>query len=597
MTKVWIHGPDGAAAEAVTLAEGEAIVVGRDPEPEGVRVEGAPAVARRLVVASPLVSSNHLLVWCERGRVHARDLDSKNGTTVRLEGGAEVALAGAAEVHLMLAAHRPSTRPAPPAIGVADVGADVVAGRLRDAIAAWRAQAGVRPELRVVRAAGDGGDAVADPAGDGRFRLPLVEGLALEIADRDMERTQIRWDALKAELFPYAYEQIAAFRACRAARAGRPLAFSSPVSDRALRAVLDAARARLPLVIVGESGTGKTELAAIYGGREGLRPGRAGAAADDAPPFVTVHCAHLEPALAHSLLFGALKGSYTSAMRTIVGAVKLADRGTLFLDDVDALPLETQAKLLRFLDAGEYEPLGHGEREPLTANVRVVAGTNADLRAAVRERRFREDLYWRLHSGVVVRVPPLRERPEDLEQLLREARGPSVRDRLDAGAHDYLLRRHRWRGNFREALRFCARVAMEPAGTVIDRRRCEEILAEAALEPEAPEVAAPAPVAARGSGGGGPFDRALGEAVAWWLEAEGAPPERFDELQQFCEAYLKSGFVAHALGVAGEVARPEAFDRAARQRLGCDLSTMKRKVDDYLALRDARRRGEPAGGG
>jgi transcriptional regulator with GAF, ATPase, and Fis domain len=85
--------------------------------------------------------------------------------------------------------------------------------------------------------------------------------------------------------------------------------------------------------------------------------------------------------------------------------VKLADGGVLFLDDVDALPLETQAKLLRILDEEEYEPLGHGQREPLIANVRVVAGTNADLRLLVRERRLREDLYWRLHMGAPAGAP------------------------------------------------------------------------------------------------------------------------------------------------------------------------------------------------
>lgn len=595
--KCWIHPPDGGAAEPIGLAVGDVILIGREPDLAAVTGADGPAPTRTLVVASPLVSSNHLLVWRDADRVHARDLGSKNGTSLRLDGVGDVALAGPREPHLFLAASRPANRPSPPAaVGVAGVGAEAFADRLKDAVGAWLGQAGVRPDLRVVSTAPPpaGRAALADDANDdGRFQLPLIDGLALEIADRDRAHTQVRWDVLKAELFPYAYEQIAAFRACRAARAGRPLAFTSPAADKALRAVLDAARAGLPLVLVGESGTGKTELAAIYGGRDGLRPGRGGSVADDAPPLVTVHCAHLEPALAHSLLFGALKGSYTSAHRTIVGAVKLADRGTLFLDDVDALPLETQAKLLRFLDAGEYEPLGHGEREPLTADVRVVAGTNADLRAAVRDRRFREDLYWRLHSGVVVRVPPLRDRPEDIEQLLRDARGPSVRDRLDAEAHDYLVRRHGWRGNFRECLRFCARVAMEPTGASVDRRRCEEILAEAALDPEPP---APA-VTPRPGGGGGPFERALAEAVAWWSEAEGAPPGSFDQLQAFCDTYLKSGFVAHALGVTGEAGRPETFDRAARQRLGCDLSTIKRKVDDYLALRAARRSGQPAGGG
>lgn len=611
MTRIHIHLPDGVAEEQVVLPAGAALLVGRDPDPEAVDpVPGALLPMRRLEISSPQVSSNHVLLWSDAAGLHARDLHSKNGTYLRLERGGGISLPGATEAHLFLAAARPPARTVSPReVAVADAEPAVFADRLKDAIWEWLAQGGLSPALKVIPAESrDGGE--GEPFADSRFTIPLVEGLALEIADQDIGRTQARWDGLKAELFPYAYEQIGRWRACRASCAHRPLAFSSPGAVRALREVLDAGRARVPLVLRGESGTGKTALAAIYAGREALRPGRGGLVASDGPPFITVHCAHLDPPLAHSVLFGAMKGSYTSSERTVLGAVKLADGGVLFLDDVDALPLETQAKLLRFLDEGQYEPLGHGQREPLVASVRVVAGTNVDLRVAVRERRFREDLYWRLHMGAVVRVPPLRERPEDVEQLLRDSPGDlppsleeeregvrrrevraaslsggrSVRDRLDGTAFEYLVRRHPWRGNFRECLRFCARVRMEPSSRpLLDRRRCEEILAEASLDPEGPAEAAPrAPILDEGRG---PFERALGQAMRWWSESEGGTPERFDELGRFCETYLKSSFVAHSLGLADATERPESFDRERRQRLGCDLTTLKRKMDDYLVLR------------
>lgn len=563
MARLLIHPPEGSAPEQLTLAEGDAVVVGRDPAPD-------PS-ARRVVVGSPRVSSDHVRVWRAEGATHIRDLNSKNGTFLRLERGAEVHVQDPSDVRLFLAVPQPAASlPAPRHVGAKAVDARGFAEDVREAVTAWLTRAGLAVRVRVVRAEPPS----PEPEAGGPFLVPLVEGLALEVADDGAGRTQAQWDGLKAELYPYAHAQVADWRAVRTQARGRALAFGAAASERALREVLEAARARVPLVLTGESGTGKTELAAIYGG--GDARGRDG----EGPPFITVHCAHVDAPLAHSLLFGAAKGSYTSADRAIVGAVALAHGGVLFLDDVDALPLEVQAKLLRFLDQGLYEPLGHGQSRPLHADVRVVTGSAIDLRAAVRERRFREDLYWRLHLGAVVRVPPLRERPEDVAQLLEP-----IRARLDAGALELLLRQHAWRGNFRECLRFVARVRMD-SGALVDRARALAILAEASLEADAPTVSTPTVNIPAASGvDGSVFDRALQDALTAWQAMEPGAPVRFDDLQRFCETYLKSSFVAHALGLEAAVARPDTFDRDARQRLGCDLSTLKRKVDDYLALR------------
>lgn len=593
MVRLRLHPPDGGPHEELELAEGQAVLVGRAPDPAQLGAPcDLPAPPRCVPVPSAMVSANHLVLWATHEALFALDPGSKNGSFLRVEPGVMTSVHGARSAEIFLAAPRLLAAATAPA-DVMPLDADPVAfaARLQQSVTAWFARGGLGSTLAAE---------VVDPArelpqpGDdeaAHSRLPLVGGLALDVRDRGAGTTELRWDGIIGELLPYVQEQAARWRACHGGRGGRSLAFGSPGGGRALREVLEAARLRVPLILRGESGTGKTALASIYARRES---GRAPQGSDAAgPPFVTVHCAHLDPALAHARLFGALKGSYTSAERTIVGAVKLADRGVLFLDDVDALPLETQAKLLRFLDEGHYEPLGHGQRDSLVADVRVVAATNVDLRTAVRERRFREDLYWRLHTGAVVRVPALRERPEDIEALLRGAPGGdtgggrpvSVFDRLEPAALDFLLNTHPWRGNFRECLRFCTRVQMEPHGVRLGRRPCEVILAEASLEPEATPPAAPVDPSEDS------FERAVSLALRWWLESEGAPPVRFEELGRFCETYLKSIFVAQSLGLANAPERPESFERDARARLACDLTTLKRKVDEYLALRRDRPEG------
>ena len=158
------------------------------------------------------------------------------------------------------------------------------------------------------------------------------------------------------------------------------------------------------VLITGESGTGK-ELVA-----RALHFGSARASG----PFVPVNCSAISRELADSLLFGHVKGSFTGADRDRVGYFALADGGTLFLDEIGDMPLELQAKLLRVLEEKAVLPVGGTEEKAV--DVRVLAATHADLEAQVREGRFRQDLYFRL-AGFPVRVPPLRERREDIPLL------------------------------------------------------------------------------------------------------------------------------------------------------------------------------------
>ena len=158
------------------------------------------------------------------------------------------------------------------------------------------------------------------------------------------------------------------------------------------------------VLITGESGTGKELIArAIHFG--GTRA---------SGPFVPINCSAIPSELAESILFGHVKGAFTGANTTRKGHFELADKGTLFLDEIGDMPIELQAKLLRVLEDGSITPIGGTEKR---VNVRILAATNAEVHAKITEGRLREDLYYRL-AGFTVKVPPLRERTEDIPLLV-----------------------------------------------------------------------------------------------------------------------------------------------------------------------------------
>jgi two-component system response regulator HydG len=196
------------------------------------------------------------------------------------------------------------------------------------------------------------------------------------------------------------------------------------------------------VLVLGESGTGKELVArAVHDGS--LRREQ---------PFVSVSCAAIPEGLLESELFGHEKGSFTGAVRRKLGRFELADEGTLFLDEIGELPPAVQVKLLRVLQERRFERVG-GE-ETVEVDVRLVSATNRDLAAMVKAGRFREDLYYRLDVVSLV-LPPLRERPGDVEELARHllARAAPRMGREVKGFTPEaleLLRRHRWPGNVRE---------------------------------------------------------------------------------------------------------------------------------------------------
>ncbi len=217
---------------------------------------------------------------------------------------------------------------------------------------------------------------------------------------------------------------------------------ASPSFRRMLTLVEQIADSSATILIQGESGTGKELVARTIHERSARRNG----------PFVAVNCAALPETLLESELFGYEKGAFTGAAGRKEGRFELANGGTLFLDEVADLSLVTQPKILRVLQEGEFERLG-GTRS-LQVDVRIVAATNQDLSEMVKEKRFREDLYYRLNV-ISVRVPPLRERHEDIRVLaqhyLRVYAAKNGR-KLEGFSNEALerLESYAWPGNVRE---------------------------------------------------------------------------------------------------------------------------------------------------
>ena len=206
------------------------------------------------------------------------------------------------------------------------------------------------------------------------------------------------------------------------------------------------------VLIIGESGTGKELVAAAI---------HAGSARKD-KAFVRVNSAAIPRDLVESEMFGHERGAFTGATDRRIGRFELAHEGTLFLDEVGDLGAEAQAKLLRAIEAKEIERVGGGK--PIPVDVRILAATNHDLERAVADGRFREDLFFRLNV-IPMHIPPLRERPDDIPQLVRHfsalyrARSGRLAPTWSAGALELFVR-YRWPGNIRELANIVERLAI-----------------------------------------------------------------------------------------------------------------------------------------
>ncbi|MBL8332587.1 MAG: sigma-54-dependent Fis family transcriptional regulator, partial [Rubrivivax sp.] len=310
--------------------------------------------------------------------------------------------------------------------------------------------------------------------------------------------------------------------------------FTSPAMQAVERLVTRVAPTGSTVLVTGESGTGKGVTARRIHELSGRRDG----------PFVSVNCGAIPENLIESELFGHTKGAFTSADRARKGLFVQADRGTIFLDEIGELPLALQTKLLHVLEAKEVRALGSESSRKV--DVRIVAATNRDLPAMVKEGRFREDLFFRLSVFQIV-MPPLRERRPDLPGLLRHvlaqrvgAGGAAEPLALDPEAEDLLVN-FAWPGNVRQLENVLHRAAILADGGLI---RVVDL---------PPEVSSLAPAPVGGNGTAEPGEGTLRERV-----------RRFE-----------LSLIRRAIDEAG------GDRRVAAQRLGIGLSSLYRKLEEF----------------
>ena len=257
-----------------------------------------------------------------------------------------------------------------------------------------------------------------------------------------------------------------------------PVIGRSPAMQEIYRILARLTQTDLTVMITGESGTGKELIARVLHDHGKRRNG----------PFVALNMAAIPRELIESELFGHEKGAFTGAQVRTQGRFEQAEGGTLFLDEIGDMPMEAQTRLLRVLQEGEYTTVGG--RTPIKTNVRIVAATHRDLRTQIQQGLFREDLYYRLNV-VPLRLPPLRERLDDIGDLVRHFLRQTAKEgfgpRELAPAAIDRLRRHGWPGNVRELENLVRRLVALYPQDVIPLETVESELAGLVAAPATPQ--------------------------------------------------------------------------------------------------------------
>lgn len=573
MAQIRVEAGGARVERSVNLSPNEALLVGRDPDALAFASEHPELgtfTVRGLAIGAEKVSRHHAVISCSTTTTEVRDLRSTNGTWICLARGQTLRIEGTPPLHFALAQGdvlgQVQSEPAVPQWTRSDQYPHALAA----SVSAWFAELGLPLNVSVISGTRD--------AGAPHGAISLREGRWLSLGNLE-QTTDGRLGRAMPRLVAFITRQNELFDA-RIGEQSRGMVLASPYTQSAWNEVNAAARAGLRLLLLGPSGAGKTALASCYH--------RAWSASG---PYQTLNCSLLgrNTEWIRSALFGAAPGSYTGGPRQgVKGAIEQADGGTLFLDEVAELDHEAQAALLTFLDDGTFLPLGSTvERK---AHVRLVCATNKDLRALVRDGRFRADLWYRI-AGTVVEVRSLGDRPEDVQAFLTslpEAREHRLADRLTPDAWRWLLRQP-WSGGFRELRNFVQRLLLSmTAAEPIDSAQCHAALAGITLvAPDAPAAAhrphvlTPQPESHPAKQWGEIVD----EAFKAFSASDSNSSLTYDRLNQFIDQYLKPVFIGHACGLQGQKVIPrEAQFEGLGERLNCAPGTVRTHIRRYMKM-------------
>jgi DNA-binding NtrC family response regulator len=303
-------------------------------------------------------------------------------------------------------------------------------------------------------------------ARSGLFPATLIQGIPARFAGGTYKSREVRLDGIPEIRIPLTLSDTPS----KAELPSEEPVVVSPIFAEALRKALSAARYDDPVLMLGETGTGKTMIARRIHAASSRASG----------PFVEVNCSAIPESMAESELFGHIRGAFTGAEKARTGKIRAAQEGTLFLDEVGDLSLDMQARLLKAIEDKVVIPVGSDE--PLSADIRLIAATNRELPQMIQEGRFRRDLYERL-KVIVIRLPPLRERREDIRPLVSRfitARNKQYSERCYVTEDAILLlESYAWPGNVRELQNALRSAACSAASDAIGPESLPEELVRA----------------------------------------------------------------------------------------------------------------------